>query len=120
MTGFGFTEAINYSFIHNRCCDQLQLGSDDPRRRMLNVLNPLAEDQSVMRTSLIPGLLETMRRNISQQVRTVKVFEIGKTFIGCDLLGSLCLQTLEYVGFRHSRLRGNGTGVSLGYVRLAE
>jgi len=81
MTGFGFTEAVNYSFIHNRCCDQLQLGSDDPRRQMLNVLNPLAEDQSVMRTSLIPGLLETMRRNISQQVRTLKVFEIGKTFI---------------------------------------
>ncbi len=81
MTGFGFSEAVNYSFIHSRCCDLMQLRPDDARRKMLNVLNPISEDQGVMRTSLIPGLLETMRRNISQQVRTLKLFEIGKIFI---------------------------------------
>ncbi len=81
MTGLGFTQVINYSFIHKQSCDRLQIGADDPRRQMLNILNPLTEDQSVMRTSLIPGLLETMRRNIFQQEKDLKLFEIGKVFI---------------------------------------
>jgi phenylalanyl-tRNA synthetase beta chain len=45
------------------------------------VLNPLTEDQAVMRSSLIPGLLETMRFNLAQQVRSLKIFEAGKVFI---------------------------------------
>ena len=78
MIGFGFTETINYSFVNKNSCDCLQLGSDDPRRAMLAILNPLSEDQTVMRTSLIPGLLDTMHRHIAQQNRNIKSFEIGK------------------------------------------
>ena len=48
------------------------------------VLNPLTEDQAVMRSSLIPGLLETMRFNLAQQVRNLKIFEAGKVFIPSD------------------------------------
>jgi phenylalanyl-tRNA synthetase beta chain len=81
MVGFGFTEAINYSFIKRSACDQLRLRKDDPRRSVVEVLNPLSEDQAVMRTSLIPGLLETMHRNVSQQIKTLKLFEIGKLFL---------------------------------------
>lgn len=80
MTGLGFTEAITYSFISKLSCDRLELGSDDPKRRMVNILNPLSEDQSVMRTSLIPGLLETMNYNLSVQNRNLKLFEIGNVF----------------------------------------
>ena len=47
---------------------------------MVDILNPLSEDQSVMRTSLIPGLLETMNYNISVQNRNLKLFEIGNVF----------------------------------------
>jgi len=81
MTGFGFSEAINYSFAAGRSGDMLNPPEDDPRRRMLAILNPLTEDQAVMRTSLIPGLLDTMRRNIARQNRTVRMFEVGKIFI---------------------------------------
>jgi len=81
MVGFGFSEAINYSFSANRSGDLLRLAEDDPRRRTLAILNPLTEDQAVMRTSLIPGLLDAMRRNIAQQNRTVRLFEVGKVFI---------------------------------------
>ena len=81
MTGFGFTEAINYSFMNELLCDKLRLPADDFRRRMVEILNPLTEDQTVMRTSLIPGLLETMHRNASQQIRDLKLFETGKVFI---------------------------------------
>ncbi|MDM8552938.1 phenylalanine--tRNA ligase subunit beta [Desulfobacterales bacterium HSG2] len=81
LTGFGLTEAVNYSFIGNASCDRLRLGPDDSKRRMLDILNPLTEDQAVMRTSLIPGLIETMRRNILQQVRDMQLFEVGKVFL---------------------------------------
>jgi phenylalanyl-tRNA synthetase beta chain len=82
MAGFGFAEAINYSFIHPLSCDRLDLAADDRRRNQIEILNPLSDEQKVMRTSLIPGLLETMRRNFFQQVRNVRIFETGKVFIG--------------------------------------
>ncbi len=81
MTGFGFFETINYSFISKLSCDRLNLPSGDYRRNMVNILNPLAEDQAVMRTSLVPGLLETVYRNISKQQKNLKLFEIGKIYI---------------------------------------
>lgn len=81
MIGFGFSEVINYSFNDATSCDRLGIGQKDPRRRMVNILNPLNEDQAAMRTSLIPGLLRTVRSNISQQIKNLKLFEVGKIFI---------------------------------------
>jgi phenylalanyl-tRNA synthetase beta chain len=88
MTGFGFSETITYSFVHPQSCAFLNLEPGDPRMRALSVLNPLSEDQGVMRTSLIPGILETAFRNISQQSRNLKLFEIGNVFFsnGQDVL----------------------------------
>lgn len=81
MNGFGFSEAINYSFMASQACDDLRLAPDDPRRRTVRILNPLTEDQSVMRSSLVPGLLLAMGRNLSRQNRTIRLFEVGKIFI---------------------------------------
>jgi phenylalanyl-tRNA synthetase beta chain len=81
MTGFGFVEAITYSFNAEKDYDRLGLSDDDPKRRFVSLLNPLTESQSVMRTSLVPGLLGTVHHNISQQIRHLKLFEIGQTFI---------------------------------------
>ena len=83
LNGCGFTEVITYSFVHGQSCDRLRLSADDPGRRSVAVLNPLAEDQAVMRPSLLPGLLETLRFNLAQQTRRVKIFEIGKVYHGC-------------------------------------
>lgn len=81
MAGFGFKEAINYSFTAKASCDRLALPESDRRRRMLAILNPLSEEQAVMRTSLIPGLLEAMGKNLAYQVRDLKLFELGKIFL---------------------------------------
>ncbi len=81
MTGFGFSEVINYSFVNPNACDLLALKADDFRRKMVTILNPLTEEQAVMRTSLIPGLLGTMHYNNTQQEKNLKLFEIGKIFI---------------------------------------
>jgi phenylalanyl-tRNA synthetase beta chain len=63
LSGWGFSEIITYSFIGNDACDKFLLPDDDRRRRMVPILNPLTEDQDVMRTSLLPVLLDTMARN---------------------------------------------------------
>ncbi len=81
MTGFGFSEVITYSFVHPHASRHLRLKSDDVHMRTLEILNPLTEDQGVMRTSLIPGLLEAVYYNITQQSRNLKLFEVGNIFI---------------------------------------
>ena len=84
MTGFGFRETVNYSFMHKQAADRLRLKPDDPRRKLVDILNPLTEDQAVMRTSLVPGLLQTVHYNFYQQIKNLKIFEIGKIFINED------------------------------------
>jgi phenylalanyl-tRNA synthetase beta chain len=88
MAGLGFSEAITYSFIARDSCDRLVLKENDACRKTIAILNPLTEEQAVMRTSLIPGLLETMHRNLAQQEKDLKLFEIGKVYFaqGADRL----------------------------------
>jgi len=81
MTGCGFYETITYSFINKQSCDMLGLKPEDKKRNQVNIINPLVKDHGVMRSSLIPGLLETMRRNLSHQIKNLKIFETGKIFI---------------------------------------
>ncbi|MFZ1984653.1 MAG: phenylalanine--tRNA ligase subunit beta, partial [Desulfatitalea sp.] len=81
LTGMGFAEAITYSFVPSESCRRLRLPEEDRRCRQLAILNPLSEDQTVMRTSLIPGLLDAMKRNLARQSRNLKLFETGKIFI---------------------------------------
>ncbi len=81
LLGLGMTEAINYSFIGDNNVDLLMLPENDDRRKMLGILNPLTEDQGVMRTSVIPGLIQNMKHNNANQIKTLKLFEFGNIFI---------------------------------------
>ena len=84
MNGFGFTEAVTYSFASELSGNHLRLKAKDARRSFIHILNPLTEDQTVMRTSLVPGLIEAAVYNIARQVKNLKLFEIGKIFIKSD------------------------------------
>ncbi|MBI1922384.1 MAG: phenylalanine--tRNA ligase subunit beta [Geobacter sp.] len=77
----GLSEVITYSFIAPALYDRIGLASDDPRRAVVNLLNPLSDDQSVMRTSLLPGLLETASRNIGYRILDQRIFEMGRVFL---------------------------------------
>ena len=79
LTALGLFEVINYSFISPRFVSLLGL-EDDPRARTLSLANPLSEEQAVMRTTLIPGLLQTARVNVFREVPDLKIFEIGRVF----------------------------------------
>lgn len=80
LVGLGFLEAVTYSFVSPRYDDDLRLDADHPWRRHVRLRNPLSEEQSVMRTNMIGGLLEAAARNRARRVRDVHLFEIGATF----------------------------------------
>ena len=80
LCGFSLSEAINYNFIHENSCDRLNLAQEDKKRNVETILNPISDQMSVLRSSMIPGLLETMKKNNSQQTASVRIFEIGKIF----------------------------------------
>lgn len=84
MAGLGFSEIMTYSFISPDSADRLGAGQDSSIRSFVTLQNPLSREQSVMRTSLVPGLLETVKENISHGETDLKLFEWGNIFIGKD------------------------------------
>jgi len=80
LAGLGFSEVITYSFIPPQALEALRLPSKDPRLHPLALLNPLAEGQSVMRTTLLPGLLDTARYNLSYNNTDLKIFESREVY----------------------------------------
>jgi len=81
FTGSGFTEAINYSFMNTEFLDTLQLLSDDSRRKVIYVRNPLRKEEEAMRTTLVPALLNNTILNLNRGERTIRFFEVSKVFL---------------------------------------
>ena len=81
MTGAGYQEVINYSFVSPDAVDQLGLPETDERRLQVRIRNPLTEEQAVMRTTLVQSLLLNARRNADVGCFDLKIFETGRTFI---------------------------------------
>lgn len=109
LTGCGFSEVIHYNFVTPKSCQILNIPDTDKRTKMLKIANPLSDDLSAMRSTLIYSLLSTMKSNANNGCYNLKIFEIGKTFIDLgrrvlplerDYLG--CLMTGHtFDGFWH-------------------
>lgn len=81
FNGCGYSETIHYSFTTPASADILGFPSGDERRRFVRIKNPLTDDQSVMRTTLLYGLLQTMKSNGNNGSFDLRLFESGKIFI---------------------------------------
>ncbi len=80
ITAAGFYECITYSFINPAGLDSLRLPDEDWRRHPIPVQNPFSEEQAVMRTTLLPGMLKTVRHNLSYRELDQALFEVGAVF----------------------------------------
>lgn len=78
-----FYEAITYSFVSARHFDALRLSPDSPLRQVVALSNPLSEEQSIMRTLILPGLLETVSRNLARKNSNLSFFEMGSVYYPC-------------------------------------
>lgn len=81
LVAHGLSEVVNYSFINPGSLDRILLPGDDSRRNCVGILNPLSEDQSVMRTTLLPGLLDTAARNASFRILNLNLFEMRRVYL---------------------------------------
>jgi phenylalanyl-tRNA synthetase beta chain len=77
MATAGFSEVITMSFVSAKAAEEFA----EDGTRALPLINPLTEEIAVMRTSLLPGLLSAMKRNVSFRSEDLRLFEIGKTFV---------------------------------------
>jgi len=84
MVGSGFSEVINYAFIPANALSRLHLAADDPRLQAVKILNPLNEEMAVMRTTLVPSLLETLARNLAYRTTDLQLFELRPVFYPAD------------------------------------
>lgn len=80
LTAMGFYEIMNYSFVSPKSVDKLMLDEKDARRNMLPIRNPLGEDTSVMRTTLVPDMLSTLALNMNHGNDSARLFEVAAVF----------------------------------------
>lgn len=80
----GLNEILTYSFVSPRGVDKINLPQNDEKRNFVKIINPLGEETSVMRTTLIPNMLNVISTNVSHKVESVSAFECGNTFTPQD------------------------------------
>jgi len=84
LAGAGFTEVLAYPFVGPGDFDRLGLPEDDVRRRTVRLANPLSEEQPGLRTTLLPGLLATARRNVARGHTDLALYETGAVFLPAE------------------------------------
>jgi phenylalanyl-tRNA synthetase beta chain len=78
----GYVEVLAYPFVAPSAWDELGFEPDDDRRHALQLANPLSDEEPLLRTTLLPGLLTMLRRNLSRGVAAgVALFEAGPVFL---------------------------------------
>jgi phenylalanyl-tRNA synthetase beta chain len=80
MAGRGLHEIVGWSFAEPALLDRLLLGADHPLRRVVRIENPLSEDQSIMRPTLLGSLLDAARHNVSRNRHDIAIFESGAVY----------------------------------------
>ena len=80
LASAGYVEVIAYPFLGPADLDALGLPEDDPRRNTVQLANPISEEQPLMRTTLLPGLLAALRRNVGRGNSDLALFEQGLVF----------------------------------------
>lgn len=79
-TSIGLYEILTYSFVSPKSLDKIKLPEDDKKRDYITLINPLGEDTSVMRTTMMPSMLNVLYTNVSRKVESGLAFECGHTF----------------------------------------
>ena len=77
----GYDEIITYSFISPTYYDKILWPADYDARKSFKILNPLGEDTSIMRTTVLPSMLEILTRNYNYRNKTAKLYEVGRIYL---------------------------------------
>jgi phenylalanyl-tRNA synthetase beta chain len=81
LTGMGMYEAITYSFTSPTIYESIGIKDNEKFPMAVKIANPLGEDQSIMRTTMLPNLLEVLSRNYNRRQESCSIFEINPVFL---------------------------------------
>lgn len=81
LAGSGLVEVLTYPFVGQRDFDSLQLNQDDSRRLAVRLANPLSDDEPLLRTTLLSGLLRALARNVGRGNTSPALFEQGAVYL---------------------------------------
>ena len=80
LADVGYVEVLSQPFVSTADFDRLQLPADDPRRTAVRLANPLTEEEPLLRTTLLPGLMRVLARNIGRGFADFALYEMGLVF----------------------------------------
>ena len=84
----GYVEVLSYPFTSASVLDALQVPEGDPRRTVVRLTNPLSDEEPLLRTTLLPPLLGTLRRNLGRGMRDLALYEVGPVFRATGATGT--------------------------------
>ena len=77
----GFSQGMTYSFESPKVFDKLRIPEDSPLRRAVEIMNPLGEDYSIMRTTSLNGMLTSLATNYNRRNKKVRLYELGNIYL---------------------------------------
>ena len=77
----GFSQGMTYSFESPKVFDKLLLAADSPLRKAVEIMNPLGEDYSIMRTTSLNGMLTSLATNYNRRNKNVRLYELGNIYL---------------------------------------
>lgn len=77
----GFSQGMTYSFESPKVFDKLKLDADDKLRQAIQIMNPLGEDYSIMRTISLNGMLTSLATNYNRRNKNVRLYELGNIYL---------------------------------------
>ena len=77
----GFSQGMTYSFESPKVFDKLLIPSDSPLRNTVDIMNPLGEDYSIMRTTSLNGMLTSLATNYNRRNKNVRLYELGNIYL---------------------------------------
>lgn len=101
MVSCGFFEAISYSFESPEDTKMLGVDESSPLNNHIKISNPLGDDSSVMRTSMIPTMLRIAARNASRSVQDASIFEIAYVYLPDESIENLPEERQTFAGFSY-------------------
>jgi phenylalanyl-tRNA synthetase beta chain len=81
MAAQGLYEVVTYTFVSPNVYNKINLKAENPLRNAIKLMNPLGEDQSIMRTTIIPNMLEVISRNYNMKIDEGKFYELSKIYL---------------------------------------
>jgi phenylalanyl-tRNA synthetase beta chain len=96
LAGAGLYESLGWTFASPELVDRLRIPADDPRHAAVVLRNPMSEDQSVLRTTMLGSLLDVAKRNRARGMSDTRLFEIGAIFLAQPRAGERTAAELRF------------------------